>query len=126
MPCPACERTRRLTALLASDEVDAALDMGLMAWAPCPGHGADYAQAEAIARMQARLRSAWAARGRYRQRQARLERRTAEREARRIAAIPANPVTPAHPVTPARPALPAAAAAVLARARARAAERSKP
>ena len=47
-------------------------------------------------------------------------RRAAEREARRIAALPADPVAPA------RPALPAAAAAILERARARAAERSKP
>lgn len=120
VPCPACDRTQHLAALLASDEVDAALDGGLMAWSPCPDHGTDPAQAGAIARVQARLRSAWAARGRYRQRQARLERRAAEREARRIAAVPANPVTPA------RPALPAAAVAVLERARARAAERSKP
>ncbi|HWS76796.1 MAG TPA: hypothetical protein VN205_00310, partial [Thermomonas sp.] len=62
-------------------------------------------------------RTAWAARARYRQRQARLERRAAEREARRIAAMPADPVAPA------RPALPAAAADVLARALAKAARR---
>ena len=120
MPCPACERTQRLAFLLASDEVDAALEAGLMAWAPCPVDGTDPARAEAITQAQTRLRTAWAARARYRQRQARLERRAAEREARRIAAMPADPVAPA------RPALPAAAAAILERARARAAERSTP
>ena len=120
MPCPACERTQRLAVLLASDEVDAALETGRRAGAPWPADGTDPARAEAITQAQTRLRTAWAARARYRQRQARLERRAAEREARRIAAMPADPVAPA------RPALPAAAAAILERARARAAERSKP
>ncbi|WP_093299998.1 hypothetical protein [Pseudoxanthomonas sp. CF385] len=117
-PCPGCEQARRLSALLADDDVDAALDAGLMAWTPCPDHAA--AQAGPIVDAQSRLRTAWAARERYRQRTMRLARRAAEREARRIAAQPRGPSAPV------RPALPAAAAAILERARAKAAERTKP
>lgn len=118
--CPGCEQARMLTRLLADDAIDAALDAGLMGWLPCPGECADPAYVEAITRAQVRLRTAWAARERYRQRAARLARRAAERETRRIAAQPSGPAVPV------RPALPAAAAAVLERARAKAAERTKP
>lgn len=119
-PCPGCEHARDLARLLADDEVDAALQAGLMAWAPCAGGCTAPADAEAITRAQGRLRTAWAARERYRQRATRLERRAAEREARRVT------LQPAGPTAPARPALPAAAAAILERARAKAAERTKP
>jgi len=119
-PCSRCEQARILASLLAIDEVDAALEAGLMAWLPCQDRCADPAQAEVLAQAQVRLRTAWAARNRYRQRAARLDRRAAEREARRISALPAGPATPV------KPALPAAAAAILARARAKAAGRSKP
>lgn len=119
-PCPGCEQARDLARLLADDEVDAALQAGLMAWAPCAGGCTAPADAEAITRAQGQLRTAWAARERYRQRATRLERRAAEREARRVT------LQPAGPTAPARPALPAAAAAILERARAKAAERTKP
>lgn len=119
-PCPGCEQARILADLLAGDELDAALDAGLMAWKPCGECGGDRTHADVVARAQTRLRTAWAARDRYLQRAARLERRAAEREARRIAALPAGPAAPV------KPALPAAAAAILERARAKAAERSKP
>ncbi|MFT3668963.1 MAG: hypothetical protein QM795_10375 [Pseudoxanthomonas sp.] len=119
-PCPGCEQARALARLLADDAVDAALDAGLMEWAPCSEGCTDPAHADAITHAQARLRTAWAARERYRQRAVRLARRVAEREARRIAAQPSGPAAPV------RPALPAAAAAILERARAKAAERTKP
>ena len=119
-PCPGCEQAHALARLLADDEVDAALQAGLMAWAPCASGCTAPADADAITRAQGRLRTAWAARERYRQRATRLERRAAEREARRVT------LQPAGPTTPVRPALPAAAAAILERARTKAAERTKP
>jgi hypothetical protein len=78
--CPGCEQARMLTRLLADDAIDAALDAGLMGWVQCPGECADPAYVEAITRAQVRLRTAWAARERYRQRAARLARRAAERD----------------------------------------------
>ena len=71
-----------------------------------------------VVEAQQRLRTAWDARERYRQREARLARRAAEREARRLKVADV-----AESAQPARPALPTGAAAILARAKAKAAER---
>lgn len=117
-PCPAClgagrTHTERLEALLRGDDVDAAIEAGLMDFIPCPECTGRDADAHAsIAAAQQRLRDAWAARDRHRARSARLQRRAAERAARR--AVPATS-------DPKKPALPPAAAAALARAKAKAA-----
>ncbi|HVI58323.1 MAG TPA: hypothetical protein VM619_05550 [Luteimonas sp.] len=120
--CPACGgaralQARRLAGLLREDDLDAAIDAGLMEFVPCPecAHAGEAAAACAlVAAAQARLLSAWAARDRHHARDARLQRRAAERAARRAA--PPTPV-------PGAPALPPAAAAALARAKARAAKK---
>ncbi|WP_197017159.1 hypothetical protein [Pseudoxanthomonas suwonensis] len=112
----------RLLAALAAGDVDAALQAGLMDYAASDVEDAP------IHAAQQRLRTAWAARERYRARAGRLERRALERAARRAqAAAPALPEAPvaeapvaARPV----PSLPPAAAAALARAKARAAGRT--
>ncbi|MFC6841525.1 hypothetical protein [Xanthomonas theicola] len=98
------------------DDLDAAIDGGLMDYAGDadddrldPAHPQLRAQLLAA---QRRLREAWAARERYRARSARLARRAAARQAGR---------TP--PATAAAPALPPAAAAILARAKAKAVTR---
>ena len=116
-PCPCCEHARSLRAYLVADDIDAAIAAGLMAFQPCACAGDD-----ALLAMQAqqRLRIAWDARERYRQRQVRLARRAAEREARRLKVAEVTSATEA-----ARPALPTGAAAILARAKAKAAERMK-
>lgn len=101
----------QLLALLADGDLDAALDAGLIALDVEAAAGLDHAARALLAQAQQRLRTAWAARERYRARTARLARRAARREARRTAAAPA-----ASTGTP----LPAAAAAALARAKARA------
>lgn len=108
----------RLVVLLRQDDVDAAIDAGLMdAW---PDADADGLNADARALLLAtrqRLRTAWDARARYEARNARLAQRAAERDAGRHAAAPAE-VVDAAPTK--RPALPPGAAALLARAKARA------
>ncbi|HVJ38030.1 MAG TPA: hypothetical protein VM687_09560 [Stenotrophomonas sp.] len=110
---------RLLLQRVLADDLDGALALGLMDYVPQPGDSAcDPAHPDLPQRLlaaQDRLRTAWAARERYRQRAARLARRAAERDARR-----APPPAPERPVAPA---LPAAAAAILARAKARAAGR---
>ncbi|MDG2526728.1 hypothetical protein P6166_15335 [Stenotrophomonas sp. HITSZ_GD] len=110
---------RALLACVLADDLDQALAQGLMDYLPQPGddtlEAAHPDLPQRLLAAQARLRDAWAARERYRQRQARLARRAAEREARRA--------PPPPPDRPAVPALPAAAAAILARAKARAAGR---
>ncbi len=118
-PCPACggacaRQAGGLAALLQGDEVDAAIEAGLMDYAPCACCAEDDSGLALIAAAQERLRIAWAARDRYRAREARLQRREAERAARRAP-------MPSH--CPERPALPPAAAAALARAKARAAKK---
>ena len=118
-PCPCCDRLHALRALLAADDLDAAIDAGLMTLRPCPCAGDE---AVVVMQTQQRLRAAWEARQRYRQRQARLEKRAAEREARRLKAPEPALVAIETP----RPALPSGAAAILARAKAKAAERMKP
>jgi len=103
-----------LIARLREDDLDGALQAGLMAYQPPPTDSslpADPPEVSApLLEAQRRLRQAWDARERYRARAVRLARREAERDARR---------TPL-PAPDARPALPAAAASALARAKARA------
>lgn len=100
----------RLATLLRDDDVDAALEAGLMAFVDDGRHGLDAGTRELLAGAQRRLRIAWDARERHRAREARLARRQAERDARRTK----PPMQAAS-----KPALPAAAAAALARARAK-------
>jgi hypothetical protein len=120
---------RQLLQLVRADDLDAAVDAGLVAFTPSAALSDD-GNAE-LATARDRLLVAWAARARYNARTARLARRTAERKAARAAppapaetpdgltAAPA-PTLPANGMRPASsPALPAAAAAALARARAR-------
>ncbi|CAN7174975.1 hypothetical protein LJR168_002709 [Pseudoxanthomonas sp. LjRoot168] len=116
--CPSCDHARILRAHLTADDVDAAIEGGLMAFQPCDCAGD---AVTAVLQAQQRLRTAWAARARYRQRQARLACRAAEREARRLKVSDV-----ASDIKVARPALPSGAAAILARAKAKAAERMKP
>ncbi len=104
-----------LFARLQADDLDGALQAGLMAYVAepadgscVPGHPELPAQ---LLHAQQQLRRAWDARERYRARAVRLARREAERDARR-----APPPAPDQ-----KPALPTAAAAILARAKARAA-----
>lgn len=101
---------QRLLRLLQDDNVDGAIEAGLMAFDG--GDALDTVDRETIGTAQRRLRDAWAARERYRAREARLARRAAERLAKR--ALPQDPAS--H-----TPSLPPAAAAALARAKAKAA-----
>jgi len=110
--CPQAARTEAILAMLARDDLDAAIDAGLMDLVPCAPDCACTPRWTPIADAQRRLRAAWDARDRHRARQARLARRAAERDARRA---------PAPAAPSARPALPPSAAAILARAKARAA-----
>lgn len=109
--------THALLDALSVDDLDRALERGLMTAMPCPGC-APACGAALIAARSARER-AFAARERYRKRQARLQRLAREREARRTSTSPAT--APDRE----RPPLPSAAAAALARAKARAAERDR-
>lgn len=110
---------------LADGDLDRAFLLGLLDLAPCPACSADcVARLEGV---QDERRQALAARERYRQREARLERRRLEREQRRMAGVgtagtATASLTALAPVRNARPALPAAAAAALARAQAKAAK----
>ncbi len=113
-----CGHVHALAALLADDAIDAAIEAGLMevqADLHCMDCGDD---ARRVISEQQRLHSNWSARERYRTRTARLQRRAAERQAKRV------PVPPPAAHTVAATALPPAVAAALARAKARAAERS--
>ncbi|RZA26813.1 MAG: hypothetical protein EOP92_42175 [Lysobacteraceae bacterium] len=102
----------QVDALLCVNDVDAALDAGLMQCLPCPG--CEPGAAARVIETQRRLAAAWAARDRYRARSERLARRAAERLARRDTASVQG-----------SPGLPAAAAAALARAKAKAADRGR-
>ncbi|MCW0402524.1 hypothetical protein [Xanthomonas sacchari] len=123
---PAPATPLQLLRWILDDDLDAAIDGGLMDYRGTdpeddrldPAHPQLRAQVLAA---QQRLRDAWAARARYRARSARLERRANARQARRAAttAIASTSTTAA----PSAPALPAAAAAILARAKAKAAQR---
>lgn len=109
---------RELLQFVLDDDLDAALRAGLMEYQPQPGDTlldpAHPDLPQLLQQAQRQLDAAWAARERHRARAARLERRDAERQARR-----APP-----PVADSKPALPSAAAAILARAKARAAGNS--
>lgn len=107
-----CRHGELLSRLLATDDIDAAIEAGLMGFTPCAA--CDPIVVARVAAEQQRLTTVWAARDRYLVRKARLARRTEERDARRAAPLPER-----------KSALPAAAAAILARAKAKAAERSK-
>jgi Na+-translocating ferredoxin:NAD+ oxidoreductase RnfC subunit len=103
-------------AALADDDLDRAIDAGLLEVAACPSCNAECTR-ELLHAREAR-EQALAARQRYRNRQARLKRLADERAARRAATSPATASN--------RPALlPTAAAAALARAKARAAARDR-
>ncbi len=116
---PSLDALERLVALLRDDDVDAAIDAGLMDGWPdvCADALDDDARALLLA-TRSRLRTAWDARARFEARNARLARRAEEREAARR--VPAPPPAAAD-AAPARSALPSNAAAILARAKARAA-----
>ena len=118
--CPACAcRDPRgavahaIVAALADDDLDKAIDLGLLETHACPACEAFCTDALNAAR-ETRLR-ALAARERFRARNARLQRRAEELRSKRASAAP---VAGGGPKTPA---LPAAAAAALARAKAKAA-----
>lgn len=103
-------------AAIAIDDMDAAIDAGLLAWTGCPAcalrQGLALAQIEALhAARDFRLR-ALAARDRFRVREQRLRRRSAERDARQLGPGRGSAT------------LPPAAAAALARAKAKAAQRN--
>lgn len=113
-----CQLAVRLAALLEADDVDVAIEAGLMEFVPCTDCDARAGTArhqptETIFAFQEKLRLAWAARERFRAREARLARRAAERDAARTSAA-------RQPA-----ALPPAAAAALARAKAKAAGRER-
>jgi len=113
--------------LLRTGDVDAAIDAGLMQLPPAALAAVDEAERAMLTQARQRLTAAWAARERFRARQARLQRRQRERQSRRaaVAAPGAGDVDVGNaPVPSVRPALPAAAAAALARARSRAAARA--
>ncbi len=118
--CPLCAcrdargaSAHAIVAALREDDLDKAMDLGLLEAEPCPICDASCAAALTDAR-DARRR-ALEARERYRARGARLQRRAEELRAKRAAA------TPAADIATKAPALPAAAAAALARAKAKAA-----
>ncbi len=127
LPCPACgcrdphgRTVHTLVAALRVDDVDRAIEVGLLDCDGCPGCSATCTEALLAARA-ARV-AALAARERHRARNARLQRRAVELATRRNA-----PVLSAHTPTAltTQPALPTAAAAALARAKAKAAERHR-
>jgi hypothetical protein len=102
-----------LCAAVADNDLDRAIDLGLLTAAPCPG--CSPACTAMVMTSRDTRRAALAARERYRTRQQRLERR-----ARLRGATGTTPASPGAAPATAAPALPAAAAAALARARARA------
>uniref|UniRef100_UPI003EC13B29 hypothetical protein n=1 Tax=Xanthomonas cucurbitae TaxID=56453 RepID=UPI003EC13B29 len=83
-PHPLC---LQLFDCVQADDLDRALTLGLMEYRPEPPDDAcDPAAMQRVAAVlaaQQRLRDAWAARERYRARAVRLQRRAAERDARR-------------------------------------------
>lgn len=115
----------RLLRLIEAGDIDGAIRAGLMDYRPDSNDDqlTDYepSVSQRLMAAQQKLAIAWEARERYRQRQARLARRTAEREVRRVgAAGKADPDKAGQ-----KSVLPPAAAAALARAKARAAEGGK-
>lgn len=114
--CQQSSSVRALFEQVSANDLDAAIENGLMQFVDCSACRAsdpDYAaMADVLAAVRERLSQAWAARDRYRARNARLARRAAERDTRRTAVNVEK-----------QSSLPAAAAAILARAKAKAAER---
>ena len=108
--------THAVIAALAEDDLDGAIESGLLAEIRCDACTPDCQARLRDARMQ--RMDALAARERYRARAARLLSRAQERATRRG-------TTPTSARPEARPPLPSAAAAALARARAKAAERGR-
>ena len=111
---PGGDGVHAMVAALAEGDVDRALGLGLLDAEGCPGCS-EACTAGLLAVRDAR-RAALAARDRFRARSLRLQRRAADRMARRAA-----PATAATSIT--RPALPQAAADALARALAQAARK---
>ena len=103
--------TAQLATWLAADNLDAAIEAGLLQWLPGATDAPD--QQALVRAAQARLSSALDARERHRARAVRLRRIAAERDARRTP-------PPAAPGVAA--ALPGSVAAILARAKAKAAQ----
>lgn len=112
--CAVNDHAHAIVAALVDDDVDAAIELGLLDAAPCNAC-APVCRAALIDARDNRLR-ALSARERYRARNARLQRRA---EARAAARMPAPTPLPDAP----KPTLPPAAAAALARAKAKAAGR---
>ena len=115
--CPLCacagpHPAHALLAAMREDDLDAALDLGLLEAQPCPSC-ATACNARLLEARDARL-SALAARARFRSRAERLARRKADRDAARA---------PMPSAAAKAPALPPSAADVLARALAKAAMR---
>lgn len=110
-----CDHGAQLLLLLQADAWDAALQAGLMDYAPCPA--CDAVVTATLVEAQQHFLKAWAARDRYVARNTRLTTRSAAREQKRCAETARQ-----HQLT----SLPPAAAAILARAKAKAAERGKP
>jgi hypothetical protein len=108
--CVADDASHLIVAALTEDDLDAAIELGLLDAAPCNACAADCRAALTLARDR-RLR-ALAARERFRARNARLQHRADARAAAR---------TPVAAPEIAKPPLPPAAAAALARAKAKAA-----
>jgi len=104
-------------AALVADDLDCAIELGLLTNSGCAGCS-DVCSQTMTATREARLR-ALAARERFRARETRLQRRADDRANKRIT----HPETTVSNAAEAKPALPSAAAAALARAKAKAAER---
>ena len=127
--CPACNDTgiAALAAAVAVDDLDAAIEQGLLAFeAPATCCTACAPRIATVLAARDARRHALAARERFRARQARLIERAEEKARRRAAAtsvegLPAEGMSARGMPTAAAPALPSAAQAALARAKARAA-----
>jgi len=119
MPTPVAPASmHQLAALLRQDQVDAAIDAGLMSLDLA--QAADGQDLLEVSMARTRLQRAWAARARYRARETRLARAAASQRGGRPASPTCAPSPTPAPVAPPTPGLPAAAAAALARAQARA------
>jgi Na+-translocating ferredoxin:NAD+ oxidoreductase RnfC subunit len=114
-PCVDNPDAALLLRWLQENDVDAAIEAGLMRFADCSCCGIPATTRATILAAQATLAKAWAARDRYRAREARLARRAAQRMAKRAGSAAGAAAMKAAS------ALPPAAAAALARAKARAA-----
>lgn len=113
--CAAASAAHIVVGHVLQDDIDAALDAGLLDADACP-HCAPHCREQVILARDAR-RNALAARERFRMRAERLARRAAERDAARAVRADAAAVS--------APAIPPAAAAALQRALARAKGRAR-